>query len=103
MVVTGEVEELQNRLRASRHRVSELEKELISVSASATAAGKQEKNHAQELDQLRLQNGMLRYRNFSWIACLDFNFPRNTLILLSFYLVSNEKMQRKKPLNFVRS
>lgn len=55
----GEVEELQNRLRASRHRVSELEKELASVTATASAADKQKNNHVQEVDQLRLQNGML--------------------------------------------
>lgn len=59
--IIGEVEELQNRLRASRHRVSELEKELASVTASASAADKQKNNHVQEVDQLRLQNGMLRY------------------------------------------
>ncbi|KAK3908927.1 Golgin subfamily A member 2 [Frankliniella fusca] len=55
----AEVEELQNRLRASRHRVSELEKELTTVTAAASASDKQKNNHVQELDQLRLQNGML--------------------------------------------
>lgn len=55
----SEVEELQNRLRASRHRVSELEKELTSVTASASASNKQTTNHVQAIDQLRLQNGML--------------------------------------------
>ncbi|KAJ1520109.1 hypothetical protein ONE63_004329 [Megalurothrips usitatus] len=55
----SEVEELQNRLRASRHRVSELEKELTSATSAANAADKQKNNHVQEVDQLRLQNGML--------------------------------------------
>lgn len=54
------MEELQNRLRASRHRVSELEKELASATAAATVADKQKSNHEQEVDQLRLQSGMLR-------------------------------------------
>ncbi|XP_076316406.1 golgin subfamily A member 2-like isoform X4 [Tachypleus tridentatus] len=58
-----EIEELQGRLRASRQRVSDLERDLSNVSSSAQQLEKSSKESSKELDRLRLENYKLSKSN----------------------------------------
>ena len=54
------MEELQNRLRASRHKVNELEKELSAVSTKTQTNERQMQIYIQEQDRLKRENSVLR-------------------------------------------
>ncbi|XP_013784267.1 golgin subfamily A member 2-like [Limulus polyphemus] len=58
-----EIEELQGRLRASRQRVSDLERELSNVCSSTQQLEKSSKESSKELDRLRLENYKLSKSN----------------------------------------
>lgn len=57
---TAECEELQSRLRASRHRVNELEKEVNSLKAVKVNVDKNVQEHNREIERLKLEYGMLK-------------------------------------------
>lgn len=57
---TSECEELQGRLRASRHRVSELEKELNSLKSLKENVNKNEQEFSREIDRIKSEYKLLQ-------------------------------------------
>ena len=54
IIVTGETEELQGRLKASRQRVAELERSYTTASSSSQKHEQTSKEYSKDIDRLKL-------------------------------------------------